>query len=43
MSQWWMRKVSPNLEQMASDFFAVDMHSEGVTKNKPFEKIGMHS
>jgi alkylation response protein AidB-like acyl-CoA dehydrogenase len=36
-------KTNPALGAKGISLFVVDMHSKGVTKNKPFEKIGMHA
>lgn len=36
-------KTNPELGAKGISLFVVDMHSKGVTKNKPFEKIGMHA
>jgi acyl-CoA dehydrogenase len=36
-------KTNPELGAKGISLFAVDMRSEGVTKNKPFEKVGMHA
>ncbi|MFN8393817.1 MAG: acyl-CoA dehydrogenase family protein [Bacteroidia bacterium] len=36
-------KTNPELGAKGISLFAVDMHSPGVTKNKPFEKVGMHA
>jgi alkylation response protein AidB-like acyl-CoA dehydrogenase len=36
-------KTNPDLGAKGISLFVVDMHSKGVTKNKPFEKVGMHA
>jgi alkylation response protein AidB-like acyl-CoA dehydrogenase len=36
-------KTNPSLGAKGISLFVVDMHSPGVTKNKPFEKVGMHA
>ena len=36
-------KTNPEQGAKGISLFAVDMHSKGVTKNHPFEKIGMHA
>ncbi len=36
-------KTNPELGAKGISLFVVDMHSKGVTKNKPFEKVGMHA
>lgn len=36
-------KTNPNMGAKGISLFVVDMHSKGVTKNKPFEKVGMHA
>lgn len=36
-------KTNPELGAKGISLFVVDMHSPGVTKNKPFEKVGMHA